>query len=35
MYTAVAEDLSACEVRREDVFIAVTEDGGDWLAGTA
>jgi len=36
MYTAVAEDLSAVGVRREDIFIAVTENGGgDWLAGTA
>ena len=36
MYTAVAENLSACGVRREDIFIAVTENGGgDWMAGTA
>jgi len=36
MYTAVAENLSACGVRRDDIFIAVTENGGgDWLAGTA
>jgi hypothetical protein len=36
MYTAVADGLEACGVRREDVFIAVTENGGgDWMAGTA
>jgi len=27
-YTTVAEDLSACGVRREDIIIAVTEHGG-------
>jgi hypothetical protein len=36
MYRAVAEDLAGCGVRRDDIFIAVTENGGgDWYAGTA
>jgi len=36
MYTAVADDVSACGIRREDIFIAITENrSADWMAGTA
>jgi hypothetical protein len=34
MYAAIAEELASCGVRRDDIFVAVTENGGgDWYAG--
>ena len=36
MYTAIAEDVSACGVNRQDIFVAVTENSpDDWCAGMA
>jgi len=36
MFKSMADRVSACGIKRQDIFVAVTENGLDeWSAGTA